>query len=54
MLAGFVAGEGSFYTPHDGFFAGGSSRLRFRFQVTVATRDLALLEQLGACLATGR
>ncbi len=51
--AGFVAGEGSFYTSRDGFFADSSSRLRFRFQVTVASRDRSLLEQLQTFLGFG-
>lgn len=53
MLAGFVAGEGSFNTSRERLFADGSPRLRFRFQVTVATRDRALLEQLRRLLGYG-
>ncbi len=53
MLAGFVAGEGSFYTSRERTYADGSPRLRFRFQVTVASRDRHLLEQLQHLLGYG-
>ncbi len=54
MLAGFVAGEGSFIVttrqpPHKD----GTPRLRFVFQVAIADRDLALLERLREALGFG-
>jgi LAGLIDADG endonuclease len=53
MLGGFVAGEGCFCTIRLPAFADGSARRRFVFQVTVATRDRALLEQLRSALGYG-
>ena len=54
MLAGFVAGEGSFIvTTRQPPFKDGTPRLRFVFQVTVAARDRPLLEQLRALLGFG-
>ena len=53
MLGGFVAGEGCFCTARLPPFADGSPRRRFVFQVNVATRDLALLEQLRSFLGYG-
>ena len=47
MLGGFIAGEGCFTTGVQGTsFADGSLRRKFVFCVTVARRDLALLEAL--------
>jgi LAGLIDADG endonuclease len=55
MLGGLVAGEGSFVICGRGcdFVATGSPRLRFVFQVQMASRDRALLEQLQAFLGAG-
>ncbi|MEX2254119.1 MAG: LAGLIDADG family homing endonuclease [Acidimicrobiia bacterium] len=54
MLAGFVAGEGSFnVTRRLPPFADRVPRLSFRFDVTVATRDRPILEQLRSLLGFG-
>ncbi len=53
VLGGFVAGEGCFYTAPLPAFADGSRRRRFVFQVTVARRDRALLEELRSFLGYG-
>ena len=54
MLAGFVAGEGSFVvTTKQPPFRDGAPRLRFLFQVAVAARDRELLEQIRALLGFG-
>lgn len=54
MLAGFVAGEGSFIiTPRQPPFKDGTPRLRFVFQVAVASRDRPMLERLRALLGFG-
>ena len=54
MLAGFVAGEGSFIvTTRQPPFADGTPRLAFVFDVQVATRDRALLEQIQGLLGFG-
>lgn len=54
MLAGFVAGEGSFgITQRQPPFQDGAARLRFQFDVTVATRDRPMLEQLRTFLGFG-
>ena len=53
-LGGFVAGEGTFVvTRKQPPYADGSPRLRFVFQVTVATRDRPLLEALHQFLGLG-
>lgn len=47
VLAGFVAGEGSFYDTRAGDDrVDGSTRTRFVFQVTIAERDRQVLEAL--------
>jgi hypothetical protein len=49
-----VAGEGSFVIDDLGrSFPDGSRRLRFRFQMTLASRDRQLLEALRAFLGVG-
>ncbi len=53
MLAGFVAGEGSFGITRLSPFNDGTPRLRFVFEVTVATRDRHLLEALQLMLGFG-
>lgn len=54
MLAGFVAGEGSFVvTRKMPAFKDGQPRLRFALQVSVAERDRALLEELRSYLDFG-
>ena len=54
MLAGFVAGEGCFTVSRTGTtFRDGSSRLKFSFQVAVASRDRAMLEALRVVLGCG-
>jgi hypothetical protein len=54
MLAGFVAGEGSFVvTPRQPPRKDGTARLRFVFDVTVAARDRPMLEALRAVLGRG-
>lgn len=54
MLGGFVAGEGSFIvTRRLPPFADGTPRLRFVFEVTVATRDRTLLHALRDFLEFG-
>ena len=51
-LAGFVAGEGSFYVTSAGADrVDGSSRIRFVFQVTIAQHDLHLLHALRSLLS---
>jgi hypothetical protein len=53
-LAGVVAGEGSFLVgPQGKNFPDGTPRLRFRFQVTMASRDHNLLAALQAFLGVG-
>ena len=53
-LGGLVAGEGSFIIVERGKqFADGSPRRRFRFQVTLASRDRRLLEALQSFLGVG-
>jgi hypothetical protein len=53
-LGGLVAGEGSFMiTERRRRFADGSACLRFRFQVTLASRDRSLLEALRGFLGVG-
>jgi hypothetical protein len=54
-LGGFVAGEGFFCTTRrkEPFVADGSARLRFIFGVTVARRDVRMLEALQAFLGHG-
>ncbi len=53
-LGGFVAGEGSFIaTPKQPPFKDGSTRLRFVFAITVASRDRLLLEALRSFLGFG-
>ena len=53
-LAGFVAGEGCFcITRKLPPFADGSPRLRFRFEVKVASRDRPILEALRRFLGFG-
>jgi hypothetical protein len=55
MLAGFVAGEGSFFigTAHPPTRKDGSQRLRYWFAVTMAARDGALLTALQEVLGVG-
>lgn len=54
MLAGFVAGEGTFcVTTRQPPFKDGTPRLAFLFDVQVATRDRPMLERLGALLGVG-
>ena len=54
MLAGFVAGEGSFVvTRRLPPFKDRTARLRFLFDVTVANRDRPMLEQLRSLLGLG-
>jgi hypothetical protein len=55
MFAGLVAGEGWFGSSaaHPTHRVDGSLRLRFWFGITMARRDLALLEGLHACLGVG-
>ena len=53
-LAGYVAGEGSFViTTRRPAFKDGTPRLRFVFQVSVATRDRPILEDLQTLLGHG-
>jgi hypothetical protein len=52
-LAGFIAGEGCFTTTRLESFADGSPRVRWKFQVAVATRDRPLLEALREFLGVG-
>jgi hypothetical protein len=55
MLGGLVAGEGYFgtiTTPKR--FQDGTPRLRFTFEVTMASRDRPLLEALHVFLSAGR
>jgi hypothetical protein len=48
-----VAGEGSFTTGRQGTYADGSERIRFVFQVSMASRDRLLLEALREFLGFG-
>src|SRR5262245_16992045 len=53
-LGGFVAGEGTFVdSPLGKTYADGTPRRRFVFQVTVASRDRAMLDALRAYLGFG-
>jgi hypothetical protein len=56
MLGGLVAGEGCFSVTvrSERFVADGSERLRFVFQVTMASRDRHLLDQLQGFLGAGK
>lgn len=54
ILGGLIAGEGSFIvTTKQPPFADGTPRLRFVFQVSIASRDEALLKALRQCLGYG-
>ncbi len=55
MLAGLVAGEGSFFVAaaHPPTRKDGSARLRFWFSITMASRDRRVLEQLHDLLGVG-
>jgi hypothetical protein len=54
FLGGVIAGEGSFLTTTiRATYADGSPRVRFRFQMTLATRDRGILEALQDCLGCG-
>jgi hypothetical protein len=53
VLGGLVAGEGSFTTGRQGAYVDGSERIRFVFQVTMATRDRLALEALRSFLGFG-
>jgi hypothetical protein len=55
MLGGFVAGEASFIAskPALARFTDGSQKKRFVFQVSVARRDHALLDNLQAIVGFG-
>jgi hypothetical protein len=53
LLAGVVAGEGSFTTGRQGTYADGSDRIRFVFTVKMATRDRSVLEALRTFLGYG-
>jgi hypothetical protein len=54
MLAGFVAGEGSFViTTRQPPFHDGTPRLAFVFDVQVASRDRSMLERLQTFLGFG-
>jgi hypothetical protein len=55
VLGGLVAAEGSFIVTTRGlsFVSDGSPRLRFVFQLTMATRDRELLESLHRLLGAG-
>jgi hypothetical protein len=53
-LGGFVAGEGTFVnSPIRAVYRDGTPRRRFVFQVTVASRDRAMLEAIRAHLRFG-
>jgi hypothetical protein len=55
MLGGLVAGEGCFATVYrQANFRDGTPRLRFIFQVTMASRDRPLLKTLQVFLGAGR
>ncbi len=53
QLGGLVAAEGSFTTGRQGVYRDGSERVRFVFQVRMATRDRPLLEALRSFLGFG-
>jgi len=53
QLGGLVAAEGSFTTGRQGTYQDGSERLRFVFQVKMATRDRPLLEALRSFVGFG-
>ena len=53
MLAGVVAGEGSFTTARQGTYADGTERTRFVFAVKMATRDRPVLDALRNFLGAG-